>query len=160
VQAKKKPIEEEVDEVVEGWEGKLKQGMLQILWEQGFINPAKKKGRLHAPWQEGCFWKGCTIRKKSEAPDESSDGLHQRGNLAAVYHGRLLGVKVVWIPKCHLGIAGEGIKYDWGCGKAFNCCLPPLSAKKKTTNKFRESLKSRLDIDKVHTVERSYLFSK
>jgi hypothetical protein len=71
------PIEEELNEVVEGWEGKLK-GMLQILWEQCFINhqssiinPAKK-GRLHAPWQEGCFQKGNT-RKKSEASDKSSD---------------------------------------------------------------------------------------
>jgi hypothetical protein len=36
------PREEELDEVVEGWEGKPK-GMLQILWEQGFINPAKKE---------------------------------------------------------------------------------------------------------------------
>jgi hypothetical protein len=36
------PIEEELDEVVEGWEGKPK-GMLQILWERGFIDPAKKK---------------------------------------------------------------------------------------------------------------------
>jgi hypothetical protein len=32
VQAKQLPIEEELDEVVEGWEGKPK-GMLQILWE-------------------------------------------------------------------------------------------------------------------------------
>jgi hypothetical protein len=36
------PIEEELDEVVEGWKGKLK-GMLKILWERGFINPAKKR---------------------------------------------------------------------------------------------------------------------
>ena len=32
------PIEEELDEVLEGWEGKLK-GMLQLLWERGFVDP-------------------------------------------------------------------------------------------------------------------------
>ena len=36
------PIEEELDEVVKGWGGKPK-GMLQILWERGFINPVKKR---------------------------------------------------------------------------------------------------------------------
>jgi hypothetical protein len=36
------PIEEDFDEVVEGWEEKPK-GMLQILWQRGFIDPAKKK---------------------------------------------------------------------------------------------------------------------
>ena len=55
------------------------------------------------------------------------------------YHGRLLGVKVVRTPKCHPEIAGEGIKYDWVCGKGFYRRLP-LSAK-KTKNKFRESVK-------------------
>jgi hypothetical protein len=33
------------------------------------------------------------------------------------YHGRLLGVKIECTPKCHPKIAGEGIKYDWGCVK-------------------------------------------
>jgi hypothetical protein len=31
------PVEEEISRVVEGWEGKPK-GMLQVLWERGFIN--------------------------------------------------------------------------------------------------------------------------
>jgi hypothetical protein len=63
VSKKNIPSEEELNEVVEGWEGKPK-GMLHILWERG--------GRLHAPWQEGCFWNGNT-QNKSEASDESSD---------------------------------------------------------------------------------------
>jgi hypothetical protein len=46
------------------------------------------------------------------------------------YHGRLLKVKVVWTPKCHPKIAGDGIKYNWGCRKGFYPCLP-LSAKKQ-----------------------------
>jgi hypothetical protein len=74
------------------------------------------------------------------------------------YHGRLLGVKVVRTPKCPPKISGKGIKYDWGCGKGFYCCLP-LSAK-KTKNEFGESVKSSLDMDKVLTIECHRLFSK
>ena len=74
------------------------------------------------------------------------------------YHGRLLEVKVVRTPKCHPEIAGEGIEYDWGCGKGFYCRLP-LSAK-KTKNKFRESVKKSLDRNTVLTVLRRRLFSK
>jgi hypothetical protein len=64
------PIEEELDEVVEGWEGKPK-GMLQIMWERGFVDPSKKK-EDYTPRQEGCFWKSKS-RNKSKASDESSD---------------------------------------------------------------------------------------
>jgi hypothetical protein len=67
-------------------------------------------------------------------------------------------VKVVRTPKCYPEIAGKGIEYDWGCGKGFYHRLP-LSAK-KTKNKFCESVKSSLDMDKVLTVERRRLFSK
>jgi hypothetical protein len=68
-------------------------------------------------------------------------------------------VKVVRTRKCHPEIAGEGIKYDWAYRKGFYRRLP-LSAK-KTKNKFRESVKSNLDMDNVLlTVECRRLFSK
>ena len=66
------------------------------------------------------------------------------------YHGRLLKVKVVRTPKCHPEIAGEGIEYDWGCGKGFYRRLP-LSAKKTKIN-FRESVKKSLDMNNVLTI--------
>jgi hypothetical protein len=75
------------------------------------------------------------------------------------YHGRLLKVKVVVrTPKCHPEIAGEGIEYNWGCGKGFYRRLP-LSAK-KTKIKLRESVKKSLDMNKVLTIQRRRLFSK
>jgi hypothetical protein len=74
------------------------------------------------------------------------------------YHGRLLGVQVVRTPKCHPEIAGEGIEYDWGCGKGFYHRLP-LSAN-RTKNKFRETVKKSLDMNEVLTVKRRRLFSK
>jgi hypothetical protein len=74
------------------------------------------------------------------------------------YHGRLLKVKVVRTPKYYPEIAGEGIEYDWGCGKGFYHRLP-LSVK-KTKIKFRESVKKSLDMNKVLTIRRHRLFSK
>jgi hypothetical protein len=66
------------------------------------------------------------------------------------YHGRLLKVKVVRTPKYHPEIAGEGIEYDWGCGKGFDRRLPLCA--KKTKIKFRESVKKSLDMNKVLTI--------
>jgi hypothetical protein len=74
------------------------------------------------------------------------------------YHGRLLGVKVERTPKCHPEIAGEGIDYDWGCGKRVYQRLP--LSEKKTKQKFRESVKTCLDPLTVLTVQRRHLFSK
>jgi hypothetical protein len=50
------PIEEELDEVVEGWEGKPK-GMLQILWERGFVDPSKKKENYTLQGKKDAFGK-------------------------------------------------------------------------------------------------------
>jgi hypothetical protein len=48
------------------------------------------------------------------------------------YHGKMLGVKVNQTPKCHPGMAGEGIEYSWVAAIVFYCCLP-LSEKNKST---------------------------
>jgi hypothetical protein len=57
------PIEEEIKETEKGWEGKPK-GMLQVLWERGFIDPAKKKeGDCAIDGKKDAF--GNVIRKTS-----------------------------------------------------------------------------------------------
>jgi hypothetical protein len=149
------PIEEEIEEVVEGWEGKPK-GMLQILWERGFIDPAKKK-------------EDYTIGGKKEAlgnidPETSlkrlmsllTDFIQEETLLQ--YHGRLLGVKVERTPKCHPEIAGEGIEYDWGCAKGVYRRLP--ISEKRSKKKFGESVQKAMDSTEVLTIERRRLFSK
>ena len=121
------PIEEELDEVVEGWEGKPK-GMLQILWERGFIDPAKKKEDYTVDGKKDAF--GNVIEETSLKHFMSllTDFIAEETLLQ--YHGRLLGVKVDRTPKCHPEIAGEGIEYDWGCAKGFYRRLP-ISGKKQ-----------------------------
>jgi hypothetical protein len=97
----------------EGWEGKPK-GMLQILWERGWINPQR--------------WQDYTVNGKKDALgrtiDESSlkfhlgncdDFINEESMLQ--YYGRLLGVAVDPTPKCHCELAGEGIKYSWAASK-------------------------------------------
>ena len=121
---------------MEGWEGKPK-GMLQILWERGFIDPTKKKEEYTVDGRKDRF--GNVIRESSLKHLMSllTDFIAEETLLQ--YHGRLLGVKVDRTPKCHPEIAGEGIEYDWGCGKGYYRRLP--LAAKKTKTKFRESVK-------------------
>jgi hypothetical protein len=150
------PVEEETEEVVEGWEGKPK-GMLQILWERGFIDPAKKK-------------EDCTIDGKKDAlgnvdPETSlkrlmsllTDFIQEETLLQ--HHGRLLGVKVERTPKCHPEIAGEGIEHDWGCAKGVNRRLP--MSEKRTKKKFGESVQKAMDSTEALTIDKMRrLFSK
>jgi hypothetical protein len=97
----------------EGWEGKPK-GMLQILWERGWIDPQ--------------WWQDYTVNGKKDALgrtiDESSlkfllgncdDFINEESMLQ--YYGRLMGVVVNQAPKCHCELAGEGIEYSWAASK-------------------------------------------
>jgi hypothetical protein len=149
------PIQEELEEIIEGWENRPK-GMLQILWERGFIDPEKKKDDYTVDGKKDAF--GNVIRETSLKHLMSllTDFIEEETLLQ--YHGRLLGVKVERTPKCHPEIAGEGIEYDWGCGKGVYRRLP--ISQKKTKQKFRESVKTCLDSNNVLTVERRRLFSK
>jgi hypothetical protein len=149
------PIEEELAEVVEGWEEKAK-GMLQILWERGFIDPAKRKEEYTVDGKKDAF--GNIIRETSLKHLMSllTDFIEEETLLQ--YHGRLLGVRVERTPKCHPEIAGEGVEYDWGCGKGVYRRLP--ISEKRTKTKFRESVRKCLDSTRVLTVQRRRLFSK
>ena len=74
------------------------------------------------------------------------------------YHGRLLGAIVDRTPKCHPEMAGEGIKYSWGCAKGFY--RREKRSNKKTKEKFRNTVRKSLDREQVLTIERQRRFSK
>jgi hypothetical protein len=150
-------IEEELDEVVERWEGKPK-GMLQILLEQGFIKIRQKKKEDYTfHGKKDAFGKVIPETSLKHLMSLLTDFIEEETLLQ--YHGRLLGVKVVRTPKCHPEIARKGIEYDWGCGKGIYCHLV-LYAKKTKNKAGEESVKGSLDMDKVLTVEHRRLFSK
>ena len=149
------PIEEEIDEIIEGWEGKPK-GMLQILWERGFIDPAKKKEDYTIDGKKDAFGNVDPDTSLKRLMSLLTDFIQEETLLQ--YHGRLLGVKVERTPKCHPEIAGEGIEYDWGCAKGVYRRLP--ISEKRTKIKFRESVEKSMDSTEVLTIERRRLFSK
>ena len=147
------PVEITTEEVTEGWEGKPK-GMLQILFERGFIDPLR--------------FSEYTVDGKNDAfgnhvPDTSLKYLmeqlpdFQDEETLLQYHGRKLGVTVDRTSKCHPEMAGEGVEYNWACAKNVYRRLPLLE--KKTKAKFRESVSKCLSTN-VLTLERQRMFSR
>ncbi len=101
--------------------------MLQVLWEQGFIDVNNLKqytiegqkdafGNLQQHTSLKYLLGNCTGFEEKELMLQSI--------------GSTLGVTIDRTPKCHCKLAGEGIEYSWGCTKnAF--WLMPLSTKRK-----------------------------
>jgi hypothetical protein len=153
------PTEITMQKVKEGWVGKPK-GMLQILWERGFIDPAIEPTKVTEYYTNdgkkdafGNLIPNTLLRMMKNA---LTDFIEEETLLQ--FHGKMLGVIVDWTPKCHLEVAGEGIEYSWGCSKGKYCWLP-LSDKRRKDN-FWNSVHKCLDQDEVLTVERQRMFSK
>ena len=126
------PCVERIEIVVEGWAGKPK-GMLQILWERGFIDPAVDANKAEKYFTNdgkkdafGNLIEGTSLRKMVK---ELFDFVEEETLLQ--YHARLLGVIVDRTPKCHPEIAGEGVEYSWGCAKGTYRRLPFAEKKRK-----------------------------
>jgi hypothetical protein len=138
---------------IEGWTGKPK-GMLQILWERGFIDPAiepaKAEGFYSNDGKKDAFGNlipGTSLRKMTSS---LIDFINEETLLQ--YHGKALRVLVDRSPKCHPEVAGEGIEHSWGCAKGKYRCLP-LADKRRKEN-FRNSVRECLDRSDVLTIER------
>ena len=150
------PIEEEIAGVEEGWVGKPK-GMLQILWERGFIDPEKtNKADYTLSGKKDAYGNIILQTSLKHLMSLQIDFIEEETLLQ--YHGRLLGIKIERTPKCHPEIAGEGVEYDWGCSKGCYRRLP--MSDKRSKNKFRESVRKCMDRDEVLTIARRRLFSK
>jgi len=134
--------------VVKGWMHKPK-GMLQILWERGFIDSTMvktarssryskdgKKGDLN---DEGALTEeGKQYSLKSLLMDctdfrsEVTDLEHLAGELSSPDHH----IKILFTPKFHCELAGEGIEYSWGASKRYYRSQP--LSKKKSYRSFDE----------------------
>lgn len=107
-----------------GWEGEAK-GLLQVLWERGWIDPARPKN-----WY------------KKHGSKDDTDAVIPESNLQEIMMNCLdfeeektLLQKMVEnmcdrpgqffldrTPKCHCEMAGEGIEHAWGCAKNTDRC--------------------------------------
>ncbi len=143
------PVEKEVDQIEEGWVGKPK-GMLQVLWERGFIDPAKGWNDYTLNRKKDNFGNIIFATSVKSLTQSLLDFLEEETLLQ--YHGRLIGVLVDQTPICHPELAGEGIEYCWACSKGFYRCLP-LKSKKGKVN-FKKSVRQALSQEnlKIGTV--------
>jgi hypothetical protein len=128
--AKDKGIALVVDRPVKksGWMGTPK-GLLQVLWERGFIDDQRKfslNGRTDP--ETGVVDLKTSLRYiMSQCPDF-------RDEETALQHlGRTIGVAVDCTPKFHAELAGEGIEYSWGYAKQLYC-RKPLAEKRRRAN--------------------------
>jgi hypothetical protein len=131
--------------IMEGWVGKSK-GLLQILWERGWIDPCKcatfKQDKTAGKIVNTSF---CTINGRKDAQTgqilETSSLRALMGQCtdfkeeetALQFLGKQLGLRVLFTPKFHCKFAGEGIEYNWAHAKA-KMRITPLREKKGRAN--------------------------
>ena len=138
------PIEKELDVIDEGWEGKPK-GMFQILFERGFIDPAKPTKFYSLKGSKDAFGNTIVGSSLKELMESLIDFADEETLLQ--YNARLMGVHVDRTPKCHPEMAGEGVEYSWGCAKGLYRRLPLKD--KKSKEKFRESVRKCLSTGNI-----------
>jgi hypothetical protein len=147
-------LEETKPKCVEGWEGKAK-GILQVLWERGWIDKTKLNkytingkqdvfGVVDSEFSLKTLMANCRDFEEEETLLQSM--------------GREMGISVDQTPKCHCKLAGEGIKYSWGCAKNTYGQMPLKD--KKGKDKFCSAVVKCLSREKVLTGERIRLFSR
>ena len=122
-----------------GWEGQPK-GLLQVLWERGFIEEESHEDyHVHPKKDEN----GEVIEDSENSSlyflmSTCLDFSKETTALEGV--GEELGVKVYITPKFHCEIAGEGIEYAWGVAKGVYR-RKPLKEKKGKKSDFQKLVK-------------------
>ena len=144
----------EIDDIEEGWAAKPK-GLLQILWERGFIKPGSTWTQNRMDGIKDVY--GNVDQSTAlKTMMESCQDFYEEETLL-VHYGRELGVMVLRTPKCHCELAGEGIEYCWGLAKLIYRKMP--ISKKKGKDSFLKSVREALSTD-ILTKERTIKFSK
>mmetsp|Transcript_10563 Transcript_10563/g.15241 ORF Transcript_10563/g.15241 Transcript_10563/m.15241 type:complete len:224 (-) Transcript_10563:99-770(-) len=120
------PTAEFIQKIKQRWVGKQK-GLLQILWERGWIDIAS----LGKYTIEGSL-DGFGIKRYDTSLKHLMancvDFEEEESLLRSI--GTKMGVIVDRTPKCHCELAGEGVEYSWGCAKN-EYRRKPLSLKRK-----------------------------
>ena len=98
-------------------------GLLQVLWERGFINENERVNKYYtisgSKDQYGNIIENTSIVSLMEQCFEFV-------NKETLLQEKLqtLGISVHRSPKCHSKLAGEGIEYSWGFAKNWYRRLP------------------------------------
>jgi hypothetical protein len=140
--------------VKQGWMNKPK-GLLQVLWERGFIDEKNLKQYTTRGRKIKETGKWDTTYSLRRMMAECLDFKNEESSLQ--YLGRQLGIRVDHSPKFHAEIAGEGIEYAWGYGKNLYRRKPLVL--KKGRDKFKALVRACLDPEKEVTRDRVRKFS-
>jgi len=118
--------------MIEGWYGKEK-GLLQICLERGLVD------------QQQAY----KVEVLKSILGACNDFQQEESQLQFIASS--LGVTVLFSPKCHPELAGEGIEYTWAELKNFYRRIPLRLRKKKKDEFFKEveDLMSKITIDTV-----------
>jgi hypothetical protein len=153
-------LEIEVDQIEEGWLGKPK-GLYQILYEQGWINVDKPISEYSidgkAIWKDengnvfAQYLPFCLRHLLLECPDFKNE-VTALEDLAFRMCLPTSNVEIMYTPKYHCEIAGEGIEYSWGLAKKKYRHLPLIQ--KKGIINFKKSVKECVNFVTVDHVRR------
>ena len=148
------------EKIIEGWCKKTK-GSIQILFEQGWLNPACLKLYTADGKKEGAsidFGLDPTGSRFSinRIMQLQSNFLNEVTLLQ--FHAEKLGVKIDRTPKCHPELAGEGIEYLWALAKFFYRRSP--IGEKRTKEKFKKSVYKSTDAESVLNISGARACSK
>ncbi len=135
---------------VSGWEGRGK-GMLQVLWERGWINVNKLSEYKMMLQDDARF-----IIKDYSLSILMGSCTDFANESQLEYVCQSLGVEALITTKYHAKYAGEGIKYSWGASKAVYIRYP-LACKKGKAN--FDSLVAKCILRDLLTTDRIRKFS-
>jgi hypothetical protein len=134
----------DVDDIKEGWINKPK-GIYQILFERGWIDITKTymlDGKAEWCDESGIIMEQylplCMRQLLAECPD-FRDEITAMEDLCDNLSTINCKVKIIYTPKYHCEIAGEGIEYAWGLSKKYYRNLQ--YAKKRGIVNFRRSIR-------------------
>ena len=149
-------IEHISNKVIEGWEGKSK-GLLQVLWERGWINNENNKA-YHYYTLAGRKNEYNLIIPASSLKSLMESCTNCKEEETLLQHmGTKMGIVIDRTPKCHAKIAGEGIQYSWGCAK--NHYRRVLLDKKRGRENFIRTVRECMS-ETIITRERVQKFSR
>ena len=154
------PIKATTKKILEGWAGKPK-GMMQVLWERGFLNPEKSSKELMK-----CFSKGFKKDKETKEDIPGTSLMELINNLPDFkteltllqFWASQLGVTVECSPKFHPEIAGEGVEFCWALGK--NTYRTHSVEEKRTKSKYLQLVKECTCSDTVITKQEVRKFGR
>jgi hypothetical protein len=156
-------LETSVPIMEEGWVNKPK-GLRQVLWERGFINERHWKKYKVTGNKKNDFNDDGSLKEESkpyilsELMATCADFSNERTDLqhlADTLSDSATNVDVMFTPKYHCEMAGEGIEYAWGFVKKTYRKLP-MSMKKKAVSFFKALRKCLEGVD----VDRARKFSR